>query len=156
MTSTSQPFSSLYVNHTTCYIHTANGSLMNVSHQGSISMPNLTLPYTYLIPKLNYNPIFVGQLCDLGYELIFSSFGCRVQDLRMGQLIGARCKIGRLFEPTKLHVPPRPNLCAASTTPSIQLWHQRLAHSSLGKLCTLMSKGTLGNITDESFYGKVL
>jgi hypothetical protein len=80
MTSTSNLFSSLSKNNITRSIHTADGSLMNVSHKGSISMSNLSLPNTYLIRKLNFNLIFVGQLCDLGYELTFSSSGCRVQD----------------------------------------------------------------------------
>lgn len=151
ITSASHLFSSLSKNDTACTIHIADGSLMHVSHKGSISLPNLSLPDTYLILKLNFNLISVGQLCDLGYELTFSSSGCRVQDPQTGQLIGTGCKIGRLFELTQLHVPHLSNLCAASTTSSIQLWHQRLAHSSIGKLRPLVSQGHLGSVINESF-----
>ena len=69
----------------------------------------------------------------------------------MRQLIRTGCKIGRLFELTEQHVPAIRNLYDVSITLSIQLWHQHLAHSSLGKLLSLMSKGTLEKITDESF-----
>jgi hypothetical protein len=123
---------------------------MPVTHKGSISLSNLSLPYTYLIPKLSFNLISVGQLCDLGYELTFSSSGCRVQDPRTGQLIGTGCKTGRLFELTKLHVPQVPNICAASKDTSIRLWHCRLAHSSIGKMRHLVSQGHLGSVTNES------
>ena len=151
MTSASHLLSSMSKNDITNSIHTADGSLMPVSHKGSISLSNLSLPDTYLIPKLRFNLVSVGQLCDLGYELTFSSSGCRVQDPRTGQLIGTGCKIGRLFELTKLHVPQVPNICAASKDSSMQLWHGRLAHSSIGKMRPLMSQGHLGSVTNESF-----
>lgn len=74
------------------------------------------------------------------------------QDKQTGQLIGTGCKIGRLFELTQLHVPRvSKNICAAFTDSSIQLWHQRLAHSSIGKLRPLVSQGHLGSVTNESF-----
>jgi hypothetical protein len=73
---------------------------------------------------------------------------CRI---RGGQLIGTGRKIGRLYELTELHIPIVPNICAASTHSSIQLWHRRLAHSSIGKLRPLVSQGYLGSVTNESF-----
>jgi hypothetical protein len=91
---------------------------MQVSHTGSISLPNLSLSNAYLIPKLNFNLISIGQLCDLGYEVIFSSSECRVQDPRTGQLIRIGRKIGRLYELIELHIPLESN---------------RLFHSTLGK-----------------------
>jgi len=57
-------------------IHTPDGSNMNVSYKGSISSSDLSLPDTFVIPTLNFNLISVGQLCDLGYDVIFSSRGC--------------------------------------------------------------------------------
>jgi hypothetical protein len=150
MTSTSHLFSSLSKNDIIRSIHTADGSLMHVSHTGSISLSNLSLPNTYLIPKLNFNLISIGQLCDLGYEITFSSSGCHVQDPQTGQLIGTGRKIGRLYELIELHVPLESNICAASADASIQLWHRRLAHSSIGKLRPLVSQVYLGYVTNES------
>ena len=151
MTSMSYLFSSLSTNDINPSIHTADGSLMHVSHTGHISLSNLSLPNTYLIPKLNFNLISIGQLCDLGYEITFSSSGCRVQDPRTGKLIGTGRKIGRLYELIELHISHESNICAATTQSSIQLWHRRLVHSSIGKLRPLVSKGYLGSVTNESF-----
>jgi hypothetical protein len=88
MTSASHLFSSLSKNDINPSIHTADGSLMHISHTCYISLSNLGPPNTYLIPKLNFNLIYVGQLCDLGYEITFSSSGYRVQDPRTGKFIG--------------------------------------------------------------------
>jgi hypothetical protein len=144
-------FPSLSKNDINSSIHTADGSLMHVSHTSHISLSNLSLPNTYLTPKLNFNLISIGQLCDLGYEITFSSSRCCVQDPRTGQLIGIGRKIGRLYELTELHIPHESNICAATTQSSIQLWHRRLAHGSIGKLRPLVSKGYLGFVTNESF-----
>jgi len=151
MTFVSHLFSSLSKNDINRFIHTADGSLRHVSHTSSVSQSNLNLPNTYLIPKLNLNLIFVGQLCDLGYEITFSSSKCHVQDPRTGQLIGSGRKIGRLYMLIELHIPLESNICVASIHSSIQLWHRRLAHSSIGKLCPLVSLGYLGSVTNESF-----
>ncbi|CAJ2654890.1 unnamed protein product [Trifolium pratense] len=64
---------------------------------------------------------------------------------------GTGRKIGRLYELIELHVPLESSICAASTDSSIQLWHRRLAHSSIGKLRPLVSQGYLGSVINESF-----
>lgn len=71
-------FSSVSKNDITNSIHTIVGSLMPLIYKGSNSFSNLSLTETYLIPKLRINLIYVGQLCNLGYQLTFSSSGCRV------------------------------------------------------------------------------
>jgi hypothetical protein len=59
-------------------IQTANGLHISASHTSSVSTPTLSLSDTYLIPNLTLNLIFVGQLCELGYDLWFGSSGCHV------------------------------------------------------------------------------
>lgn len=78
MKSASNLFSSLSKNDTTRSIHIAYGYFMNLSYKGSISLSSLSLPDTYLIPKLNFNLNSVGQLSDHAYELAFSFSGCHV------------------------------------------------------------------------------
>ena len=70
-------------------IYTANGSSMHVSHQGTISTPNLSVSNVYHIPQLTHNLLSVGQLTELGFPLTFSSNGVVVQDPQTGQIIGA-------------------------------------------------------------------
>jgi hypothetical protein len=79
-------------------IYTADSSHMSVSHIGTISSPDLTIPDTYLVSKLSLNLLSVGQFCELGLDLHFSNRGVDVQDPLMGKLLGTGRKIGRLFE----------------------------------------------------------
>ena len=59
-------------------IYTTDGTPMPVSHKGTISSPYLSLSDTFHIPKLSLNLLFVGQLCKLGIDLLFTNHGVDV------------------------------------------------------------------------------
>ena len=65
-------------------IYTADGTPMPISHKGTISSSSLSLNDTFHIPKLSLNLLSVGQLCELGVDLLFTNHGVDVQDLQMG------------------------------------------------------------------------
>ena len=71
---------------------------MPVSHKGTISSPRLSLNDTFHIPKLSFNLLFVGQLCELGVDLLFTNHGVDVQDPRTSQVLGTGRKVGRIFK----------------------------------------------------------
>ena len=74
-------------------IYIADSSHMSVSHIGTISSPDLTIPDTYLVPKLSLNLLSVGQLCELGLNLHFFNRGVNVQDLLTGKLLGQAVRL---------------------------------------------------------------
>ena len=80
MSPNSQLFSSVIPTPHTPLIQTANGSHISASHIGFVFTPTLSLSDTYPISNLTLNLISVDQLCELGFDLWFGSFGCRVQD----------------------------------------------------------------------------
>ena len=86
-------------------IYTANGTLMPVSQKGTISSLSLSLNDTFHIPKLSLNLLFVGQLCELGVDLLFTNHGVDVQDPRTGQVLGTGRKVGRMFKVHDLKIP---------------------------------------------------
>uniref|UniRef100_A0A2N9F074 Reverse transcriptase Ty1/copia-type domain-containing protein n=1 Tax=Fagus sylvatica TaxID=28930 RepID=A0A2N9F074_FAGSY len=114
---------------------------------GTISSPDLTIPDTYIVPKLSLNLLSVGQLCELGLDLHFSNRGVDVQDPLTGKLLGTGRKIGCLFELCNLQIPSHmvSSSVAAPTTLSPDLWHSRLGHVSLSRLQLLASQGHLGS-----------
>ena len=59
-------------------IYIVDNSHMSVSHIGTVSYPNLTIPDTYLVPKLSLNLLSISQLCELGLDLHFSNHGVDV------------------------------------------------------------------------------
>ena len=134
-------------------IHTADSSHMSVSHIGTVSSPDLTIPDTYLIPKLSFNLLSVGQLCELGLDLHFSNRGVDVQDPLTGKLLGTGRKTGRLFELCNLQIPSHmvSSSVAATTTLSPDLWHSRLGHASLSRLQLLASQSHLGSVNFDKF-----
>uniref|UniRef100_A0A2N9EXS6 Integrase catalytic domain-containing protein n=1 Tax=Fagus sylvatica TaxID=28930 RepID=A0A2N9EXS6_FAGSY len=134
-------------------IYTADSSHMSVSHIGTISSPDLTIPDTYLVPKLSLNLLSVGQLCELGLDLHFSNHGVDVQDPLTGKLLGTGRKTGRLFELCNLQIPSHmvSSSVAATTTLSPDLWHSRLGHASLSRLQLLASQGHLGSVNFNKF-----
>ena len=61
-------------------IYIADGTLMPVSHKGIIPSPCLSLSDTFHIPKSSLNLLSVGQLSELGINLLFTNHGVDVQD----------------------------------------------------------------------------
>jgi len=131
-------------------IHTTNGTHMHITHTGHVSTSNLSLPDTYYIPHLTLNLISVGQLCEQGLNVIFSSFGVQVQDPQTRQILGAGRRVGWLFELQSLHLPSK-YVSAATIHSSTHQWHLRLGHASASKIQPLISRGLLGTTKFESF-----
>ena len=61
---------------------------MPVSHKGKIFSLCLSLSDTFHIPKLSINLLSVGQLCELGVDILFTNHGVDVQDPQTGQVLG--------------------------------------------------------------------
>ena len=128
-------------------IYTADGTPMAVSHEGTIYSPCLSLSSSFHIPKLSLNLLSVGQLCELGIDLLFSNHGVDVQDPRTGQVLGTCRKVGRMFEVHDLKIPSQVVSTATTTaTPSLDLCHARLSHPSLSRLQFLASQSHLGSV----------
>ena len=56
-------------------IYSDDGTPMPVSHKGIICSPNLSLSDTFHIPKLSLNLLSIGQLCELGLDILFINHG---------------------------------------------------------------------------------
>ncbi|KAG9447257.1 hypothetical protein H6P81_013385 [Aristolochia fimbriata] len=105
-------------------ICTADGSQLSDSSVGSICTPSgIRLSNVMYVPQLLLNLISVGQLCDLGFHVLFTSSGCQLQDPTSGKVLGTGRKVGRLFE------------------------LEALGHVSSHTLLKLVSNGLLGSIS---------
>ena len=109
-------FSFISSPHSAPIVHTTDNSTLKVHNIGHISTPSVSVPDTLYVPKLFFNLISVGQLCELGTNISFSSCGCVVQDSQTGKIIGTGRKIGRLFELTSLHIPIKNFVAAISSS----------------------------------------
>lgn len=111
-----------HVSHTSS-INTTDGSQLHVNLTETVATPNLSLPATFHILKLIINLIYVGQLCDLGLNVIFFSSGCHVHDLQIGQIIKICRKVGCIFELIHLSTLPTSTVVSTSSVYPLSLWH---------------------------------
>ena len=74
-------------------IYTTDGTPMPVSHKGTISSPCLSLCDTFHIPKLSLNLLYVGQLCELGIDLLFTNHGVDMQIPRQIKCLGQAVRL---------------------------------------------------------------
>ena len=73
----------------------------------------------------------IGQLCELGIDLLFTNHGVDVQDPRAGQVLGTAHKVGRMFEVHDLKIPSQiVSAAATTTTSSPDLWHAQIGRAS--------------------------
>ena len=131
-------------------IRTANSSTMSGHNIGFVSTSNLSIPG---VLDISYNLFSVGQLAELGYRIIFDYSGCIVQDPTMGQELGTGPRIGRMFTMDNLRLPlvALVSVAAASSIPSLALWHVRLGHASSSRVQQLASRGLLGSVSTKNF-----
>ena len=91
--------------HTQETVHTADGTIMPITHIGTASTTSFSLSDTFYVPKLALNLVSIGQLVEQGIDVSFSITGCRLQDRQTGQLLGTGRKVGRLFELDNFQLP---------------------------------------------------
>ena len=70
------------------FVMTPDGTPMPLADVCSVVTYHSSLPNVYHFPKLTLNLAFVGQLCDSGNLVTFSSSSCYLQDLQSWKLIG--------------------------------------------------------------------
>lgn len=122
---------------------------MNVTQIRTVSVEVFSLLDTYFVPTLTLNFVYIGQLCDHGLDIIFSSSDCHIQDPQTNKIIRTGRRYGRLFELTSLHL-PIPKLSSShlvgSFSSTTSIWHSRLGHPSSSRLCNLISSTHLGSV----------
>lgn len=76
--------------------HITSGSTMTVI--GIVSTTQLSISNVCLMPKFSWNFLYVGQLCELGLRIRFSSIGCVVQNPQMAyRPLGQNFKLDGFF-----------------------------------------------------------
>ncbi|KAA0062655.1 Retrovirus-related Pol polyprotein from transposon TNT 1-94 [Cucumis melo var. makuwa] len=89
---------------------------MSTSHIGTVNTSTINLSNTYHVPNLTFNLVSVGQLCNLGLTIVFSSHGYQVQNPQTGQVIGTGRKAS-LSRPYPFFTDPFTNLFPTSDSP---------------------------------------
>ena len=122
---------------------TTDGTPMPLAGVGYVVTHNLSLSLynVYHILNLTLNLAFVGQLCDSGNLVTFSSSSCFVQDLQSRKLIEtSHTKRGLyVLDELKVHatavsIVDLSSFCLSPHSSSLYLWHSRLGYVSFSCL----------------------
>ena len=81
------------------FVSTANGTLIPIIGEGSLSLTNTSnLDSVLVVPSLNYNLLLVSQITTaLFCVVIFSLEFCLFKDIRRRQTIGCGVRRGKLY-----------------------------------------------------------
>ena len=96
----------------------------------------LVYPLVTLFIFQNCPPIcFLGQLYELGVDILFTNHDVDEQDPRTSQVLGTGHKVGCMFDVHDLKIPSQVGFAVATTTTlSLDLWHAHLGPTSLSRL----------------------
>jgi hypothetical protein len=108
--------------------------------EGEIKVSDkITLRCVALVQSLGYNLLFVSQLLDEGFEVLFRSGGSRILDSR-GDLVCMVIPEGQVFRADFSQSSGVERCFMASSSSELWKWHRKLAHLSfdlLSRLCKL-------------------
>lgn len=142
-------------------LQVGNGNNLSISHVGSSSFSDLTLPNVFLVPELTKSLLSVSKLTrDNNVFMEFWPSHCSVKDFQGQTLLRGDVKNGLYRLPSvKNHSPTTMALIGMRTT--LHGWHQRLAHpheSLLRRLLSIfqlpVSKNNFPNVCESCQFGK--
>jgi hypothetical protein len=104
-----------------------------------------------LVESLDYNLLSVSQLCEMGYNCLFTDKGVTVFRRSDGSFVFKGVLRGKLylvdFIPEELEL----DRCLIAKTNMSWLWHQRLAHVGMRNLQKLQKDGHILGLTNIVF-----
>jgi hypothetical protein len=107
-------------------VQTADGTLCHVTHKGSLSDSNFTVPNIFFVPELSMDLLSVGQITDHNCFIGFDDSSCFVHDRHTWDVIGTgrhRKSSPRLYILDTLCLPiiPRHLMCLLLRVPQHRL-----------------------------------
>jgi hypothetical protein len=104
---------------------------------GVIKVNNhFTLKDVALVEKLRYNLLFVSQLVDADFDILFRKSGSKVLD-SCGDLVCCISHIGKGFQADFSFAQSSMKCLISRSLSELWKWHRRLGHLSFNFLCRL-------------------
>jgi hypothetical protein len=130
-------FSSLVPVVTKRYITFGDNGQGRVLSEGEIKVSDkITLRRVALVQSLGYNLLFVSQLLDEGFEVLFRPSGSRIFDSR-GDLVCMVVPEGRVFRADFSQSSGVERCLLVGSSSELWKWHRKLGHLSFDLLSHL-------------------
>jgi hypothetical protein len=105
--------------------------------------PDHSISNVFLVDSLNYNLIFVSQLCKMGYNCLFTDVGVTVFRRSDDSIAFKGVLDGQLYLVDFNDNNVELDTCLIAKTNMGWLWHRRLAHIGMKNLHKLLKGNTL-------------
>jgi hypothetical protein len=104
-----------------------------------------------LVKSLDYNLLFVSQLCEMGYNCLFTDKGVTVFRRNDGSFAFKGVLRGKLYLVDFIPEEVELDRCLIAKTNMSWLWHRRLAHVGMRNLHKLQKDGHILGLTNIVF-----
>jgi hypothetical protein len=100
--------------------------------------PDHSISNVFLVDSLDYNLLFVSQLCKMGYNCLFTDLGVTVFRIIDDSIAFKGVLEGQLYLVDFNENKAELNTCLIAKTNMGWLWHRRLAHVGMKNLHKLL------------------
>jgi hypothetical protein len=119
---------------------------------GKIAISNDTsISNVLLVKSLNYNLLSVSQLCEIGYNCLFTNEGVVVSRREDASIVFTGKLKGKLYLVDFSTDGVMPKTCLMAKSSMGWLWHRRLAHVGMRNLSKLQKNEHILGLTNVSF-----
>ena len=120
---------------------------------GTFKNKCITLSKVSYVEGLKFNLISISQLCDKGYDVLFSKELCQVKDHQTNQVKFTAIRNGNLYA-ADLDNPVLPMIACFHANSSEEvnwLWHRRLSHLNFKTISDLVTKDLVRGLPKVKF-----
>ena len=151
MTGEKSIFSSLQLNHDAQEIVFGDSGKGEVVGVGKIPISNdQSISNVLLVDSLSYNLLSVSQLCEMGYNCLFTNEGVQILRREDSSIAFTGCLKGKLYLVDFTTTRVTPETCLMAKSSMGWLWHRRLAHVGMRNLAKLQKGEHILGLTNES------
>jgi hypothetical protein len=124
----------------------------DVVGQGDIPISkDSSLTNIYLVDTLGYNLLSVSQLCEKGYNCLFTNEGVTILRREDSSIAFIGCLKGKLYLVYFTTTKVEPKTCLVAKCNLGWLWHRRLAHVGMRNLAKLQKGEHILGLTNVTF-----
>ena len=139
MTGAKDMFTSFQPSHDSCdnivFGDNGKGEVLGLG-KIAISTDN-SISNVLLVHSLSYNLLSVSQLCEMGYDCLFTDKGVTVYRRRDSSIVFKGVLKGKLYLVDFTTSKVEPKTCLMAKSSMGWLWHRRLAHVGMRNLAQL-------------------
>jgi len=134
------------------HVTVGNNARLKVLGYGNVVItPELSIEKVLLVESLSYNLLSVGQLCNVGYTVIFNKHHVTILFTQTLKVAFVGFRVNGLYVVDFSKETTQIATCLMAKSDKGWLWHRRLGHVGMRNLQTLVKGGHVVGLTDVNF-----